>query len=229
MRVHPTSRRPWSTRRIRPEAIASVLVPLFAVSAICAVEAQLLVVSITTELIEEALQIAADDKAARKFLDAYVVQTRAGWGDGPQIGSISTPFSRVVQAGLLARKNGKPLSASDVPAELLAPELHVIATSQKAALGTTDIATVQSVVLVPRGNQNSTEAIPPLRTAELTTRYQDLHGTTIEGSAVVAIFPSSAIAEDFEIRIVFERMASGSTALSMCKECTVLFNANRIR
>jgi hypothetical protein len=40
------------------------------------------------------------------FLDAYVVQTRAGWGNGPLIGSFSTPFARVVHAALAARKKG---------------------------------------------------------------------------------------------------------------------------
>lgn len=29
---------------------------------------------------EEALRVAADEKAAARLLDAYVVQTRAGWG-----------------------------------------------------------------------------------------------------------------------------------------------------
>jgi hypothetical protein len=64
--------------------------------------AQQVVVAMTPESIDEAIQPAADEKATVKFLDAYVVQTRAGWGNGPLIGRFSTPFARVVQAALAA-------------------------------------------------------------------------------------------------------------------------------
>jgi hypothetical protein len=76
--------------------------------------AQQVVVAMTPERIDEAIQLAADEKATAKFLDAYVVQTRAGWGNGPLIGSFSTPFARVVQAALAARKKGNPFATADV-------------------------------------------------------------------------------------------------------------------
>jgi hypothetical protein len=63
----------------------------------------------------------------------YVVQTRAGWGNGPRIGSFSTPFARVVQAALAARKKGNFARLPDVTPDLTAPELHVIALAQTAA------------------------------------------------------------------------------------------------
>lgn len=111
----------------------------------------------------------------------------------------------------------------------MAPELHVIATSQNAALGSTDVATVRTVVLAPRGNQNGSQAIQALRMIELTKGYQDLHGTTFDKSGLVAVFPLSAITGDFEIRVMFDRVAIGSTALSMCKECAVPFRVDQIR
>jgi hypothetical protein len=76
--------------------------------------AQQVVVAMTPESIDEAIQLAADEKATVKFLDAYVVQTRAGWGHGPLIGSFSTPFARVVQAALAARKRGSSFATAEV-------------------------------------------------------------------------------------------------------------------
>jgi hypothetical protein len=105
----------------------------------------------TPEHVEEALRLAADEKAAARFLNGYVVQTRAGWGNGPLIGSFSTPFSRVVQAALSARRRAAPFVRGDVPAELLAPEFHVVATTQKGWPDDTTVASVQAIVLGPRG------------------------------------------------------------------------------
>jgi hypothetical protein len=68
--------------------------------------AQQVIVTMTPESVDEAIRLAADEKATAMFLDAYVVQTRAGWGNGPLIGSFSTPFARVVHAALAARKKG---------------------------------------------------------------------------------------------------------------------------
>jgi hypothetical protein len=82
--------------------------------------------TLTPAALEDAIRLAGDEKAARRFLEAYVLQTRAGWGKGPLIGSISTPFARVVQAGLTARKQGNAFTMADVTPELIAPELHVI-------------------------------------------------------------------------------------------------------
>ena len=72
----------------------------------------------TPESVDEAIRLAADDKATARFLGAYVVQTRAGWGNGPLIGSFSTPFARVVQAALAARKKGSPFATADVTPDL---------------------------------------------------------------------------------------------------------------
>src|SRR5829696_8126109 len=43
------------------------------------------------------------------------------------LGSFSTPFARVVQAALAARKKGSRFATADVTSDLTAPELHVIA------------------------------------------------------------------------------------------------------
>ena len=58
---------------------------------------------------------------------------RAGWGNGPLIGSFSTPFARVVQAAVATRKKGSAFAPGNVTPDLIAPELHVIALAQTAA------------------------------------------------------------------------------------------------
>src|SRR5215204_3474990 len=144
--------------------------------------AQQVIVTMTPESVDEAIRLAADEKATARLLDAYVVQTRAGWGNGPLIGSFSTPFARVVQAALAARKKGSAFAAGDVTPDLIAPELHVIALAQTAASDDGMIATVLSVVLGRRGSKDPADVIQPLRTTELTAQYQSLVGTAFKGT-----------------------------------------------
>ena len=184
---------------------------------------------ITPANLEEAIQLATDEKTARKFLDAYVLQPRAGWGHGPLIGTFSTPFSRVVQAALTARKKGHAFTMNDVAADLVVPELHVIATPQPAASDESAVAGVLSIVIAPRGAKNATELVEPLNRMELSEQYQALHGIEIKGPATVAVFPLSAVVPNSEIRVMFDRVARGVWGASACRECIVPFDTTRVR
>jgi hypothetical protein len=210
----------------------ALLLSLFtmAAGAIAPLEAaQEIVTTMTSERIEEAIQLAADDQAAAKFLAAYVVQRRAGWGDGPLIGCFSTPFSRVVQAALAARKSGEALKPTDVKPEVVAAELHVIATSQTPTDALIKVGQVQSVGLATKGSTSPGGLVAPIKTLELTTDYQNLHGTTFQGTGVVAVFPLTVLTTGAEIHVEFDQMVRGSTALSMCRRCAVPLNLSRIR
>jgi len=191
--------------------------------------AQQVIVTMTPESVDEAIRLAADDKATARFLGAYVVQTRAGWGNGPLIGSFSTPFARVVQAALAPRKKGSPFATADVTPDLTAPELHVIALAQTAVTDDGMVATVLSVVLARRGSKDPADVIQPLKTTEMTAEYQNLAGTAFKGMGVVAVFPLNALVPDSEIRVVFDRTARGFSGLSMCRECTVPLNLSRLK
>ena len=182
-----------------------------------------------TKRVEEAFRLAADDKASARFLDAYVVQTRAGWGNGPLIGIFSTPFSRVVQAAVAARRKGMPVGVSDVPAKLLAEELHVVATAQKGWPDDTMIATVHSVVLTTPGTTGPPGIVQPQRTEELTTEYRALYGIPSTEPGIVAIFPLTALTPGSVIRVTFDRPARGFTGLSMCRVCVVPVDLGRVR
>jgi len=101
-------------------------------------------------------------------------------GNGPLIGSFSTPFARVVQAALAARKKGNSFAPADVTPDLTAPELHVIALAQTAATDDGMVATVLSVMLARRGSKDPADVIQPLKTNELTAQYQSLAGTAFK-------------------------------------------------
>jgi hypothetical protein len=194
-----------------------------------AVVQQMIVAGMTSDEIRAAIQLSEDDKAARKLLDSYVVQSRAGWGNGPLIGSFSTPFARVVQASLAARKLSKPFTPADVTPDMIVPELHVIATAQDPALDAPDVAAVQSIVVTTRANKNPAEAIQPMRTTELTKEYQTMYGLALPRPGMVAVFPLDVLSVNNEIRVVFDRMAKGSSAAAMCRECVVPFPSRNVR
>jgi hypothetical protein len=191
--------------------------------------AQQLVTSMDTIRVEEALRLAADDEASARFLDAYVVQTRAGWGNGPLIGTFSTPFSRVVQAAVVARRKATPFGAEDVPTELLAQELHVVATAQKGWPDDTMIAAVQSVVLTAPRDNRPPSIVQPQRTEELTREYRAVYGMPSTEPGIVAIFPLTALTPGSVIRVTFDRPARGFTGLSTCRECVIPVDLRRVR
>jgi len=148
-----------------------------------ATAAQQLVTEMSSKNIEEAIQLAGDEKMARRFLSLYVMQSRAGWG--------------------------------------IAPELHVIAMSQQAALDDSSLAAVQSVVIADRGDGNSAAASQSLRQVELTKEYKELYGIESTERGVVAVFPLSVLKAGREIRVSFDKIAKASNALTACKNCVV--------
>jgi hypothetical protein len=182
--------------------------------------------TLTPAALEDAIRLAGDEKAARRFLEAYVLQTRAGWGKGPLIGSISTPFARVVQAGLTARKQGNAFTVADVTPELIAPELHVIVLSQQPTYDESIMATVRSVFLAQHGTPAGRQ---PSRTEQLTTEYQNRYRMASDRPGIVAVFPLDALAPDAEVHVVFNRIVRGATASSGCADCAVPLDTRKIR
>src|SRR5687767_12785633 len=87
--------------------------------------------------IDAALRIASDDAATKVFLATHRLHARGGADDGPTLGWISTPFSRIVLAGVAARRAGQVFTRDDMSIDLLLSELAVIATPQPAAADTT--------------------------------------------------------------------------------------------
>lgn len=186
-----------------------------------------LVANMTDADIEEAIRLGIDEKAAAKFLQSYVAQTRTGLGAGPLIGYFSTPFSRVVRAAAAARKQGRPFTRADVTPDLLAPQLEVLALSHPAAYSPTTAAVVD--VTITSSNSNSpNEAIQPASTTPATSQHYALYGVSRENGATVAVFPLTAVAPGHRIRVSYSDVI-GSSAMTNCKECSVPLGVARLR
>ena len=185
-------------------------------------------VAITPEQIDEAIQLASDERAAQRFLATFVVQSHAGWGNGPLIGMFSTPFSRVVAAAAAARKRDQPFGRSNVTPDMTASELHIVVFSV-AAVGDGDLATVDTVRVRPRAGPHNGDDIRRIRVEDLLEPYRKLYNIGMEGRGIIAVFPLSAALAKNEIVVVFDRTARGASALSQCKECVVPFPSSGVR
>lgn len=210
------------------QLILYLLVGLTAVATARSARGQQLLVNVTPVQIEEALQLASDEKAARKFLQSYVVQRHSGIGTGPLLGYFSTPFSRIVLAALAARKEGKDFASSDVSPELLVPELHVFVLSQTAAYDPVP-ARMEAVVIASRTSNDADAIVRPVRAVPASRQDYLLYGVTAGDGSTVAIFPLSAIGAGKNIRVIFSHVVRGSSAITNCKECAVPIGIARLR
>lgn len=204
--------------------VFSALVAIAARSA-----AQQIAAPLTDQDISEALRLAEDNQAALRFLASYDLQTHAGWGNGPLIGTLTTPFARVVRAAMAARRKGQHFAAADVTSDLIVPELHIIAFSQKSAYDQPLAAEVFSMAVAPRGSRPPAAVTQPLRKDELTQEYVDRYGLESPGPGVVAVFPLAVLSGEIEVRVLFDRPARGSSPLANCRECVVPIDSRKIR
>jgi hypothetical protein len=188
--------------------------------------AEQLAVTLSQEQIREAIELASDEKAATKFLQAYVLQSRSGMGSGPLIGYMSTPYARLVLAARAAKKDGKAFSAADVAPDLVSPELQVIMLNQSAAY---DAATsVAQVVTVVRGTPPAT--VEPIRRATATDDHYRLYAVSRDNAgALVLSFPLDVVVQGSQIRVAYSHVVRGSSAITYCKDCLVPIGAARLR
>jgi hypothetical protein len=207
--------------------MARALILLLALGAGPDANAQEVFVNMTPEAIAEAIRLGSDPKAAGKFLQSYVVQTRTGLGTGPLIGYWSTPFARVVLAASAAQKERKAFAVTDVAQDLLIPELQVLIVPPQAAYDSGP-ARMRSVVIVRRG-ANAATAIEPTNTAAASEQQCALYGLTVQSGAIVASFPLSAIVSGNSVRVSFSQVVRGSSALTNCMDCLVPFPATGTR
>ena len=170
--------------------------------------------------------MAADEQAAQKFLDRYVLQTRTGVGNGPRLGRLSTPFSRVLVVALNARKAGQPLSRTDIPADILLPEVLVIVSSQPAVDADDAFANVQEIAIGKRVDGTAVDLLLPLRVRQPTAQERTLYD--LDRTATVAAFDLDALAPLFDaqvpnvvVRVSLDRVAKGTSPTMACKDCVV--------
>ena len=177
--------------------------------------------------IDEALQLAQDDKAAQTFLNLFTLQTRTGSGMGPAIGRLSTPFSRTVLAAVAAKQSGQSFGRDDVAYELLRPEILVIASPQPAAnADALVLALPKDIAIGKRVGTEVEDLLLPLRVRSTTLQERKLYNLDSMPGVIVASFSFDALAEIFDtrdfnfvVRVTFDRIAKGSTPMMGCKDC----------
>jgi hypothetical protein len=198
-------------------------------------------------------RIAEAIKAGEKGDVADGVITKSSgfsWGS-IHIATFSTPFMRVAMAARQAKKAYRTFTPADVAPELLVAELHVYAWPQvngtdkprRDPLGKNSIydrapagaVNVSAIVITPeKGNheQKMALAIHPIRFEEMTTLWQNLFGAEIRTLGMVATFPLSALSENSEVHVIYDRPATmGTNAIggSHCEDCSASFSLKNVR
>jgi hypothetical protein len=144
------------------------------------------------------------------------------------LGGFTTPFSRVVAAASAARKKYQPFTAADVTAEMIRPEVQVIALSRPSMKDERTIANVEAVIIMPRGSKDPSKAIQPQKTSEVSEDYQNLFGAEVHGRGVVATFPVSVVNDANEVRVVYD-VAVGPGFIQSCTDCGIQWKLDRVR
>jgi hypothetical protein len=199
-----------------------VLVVAFIVASSHTTSGRQVVGSLTGDQIDEAIRLGADGDAAKRALAAYVIQSHRASGDGPRLGEFSTPFSRVVRRSAAEKSAGRQLLPGDVPTELLAPEVHVIAVVQETADG--NPASIRAITVWRNG-----EEVPAVRTTDLNATYRNTFNVQVSGEGVLAVFPADVVATATQIIVHLDKIAKGSSVLSGCKDCIVPLSPRLIK
>jgi len=176
----------------------------------------------------------------------------SGWSWGSvHVASFSTPFMRVAAASRAAKKAYKKFTVEDVTPEMIAPELHVYGWSQvnganqprrdpiggnaihdSARPGAISVTAV--VITSKRGKheQKMASAIHPIRFETIPTVWQNLFGAKLEAEGMLAVFPLSALSDDKEVHIVYERpvtMGTNAAGGRHCEDCSAGFSVKGVR
>jgi hypothetical protein len=205
------------------------------------------VTEMTPQLIAEAI------KAGEKGdIADGVVKKSSGWSWGSiHIATFSTPYMRVAMAARQAKKAYKKFAPADVTPEMIAPELHVYAWPQvnganqphrdpvggnaiydKAPAGAVNVRTI---VITPRKGsqeQKMTAAIHPTRFEEMPILWQNLFGAEIGTLGMLATFPLSALSEQNEVHVVYDKAATmGTNAIggTHCEDCSASLQLKKVK
>jgi len=190
--------------------------------------AQELSFKMTPAVIQQAIELAADEKVAARFLQSYVLQARTGVGSGPLIGHCSTPFSRVVVAAVAARRAGKALTVADVEPALVVPEFQILVLPQTAAYDSPSVR-LENVLITSRATDLADSAIQPLRMASAVKRDYVIFGVPETDGGIVVAFPLNVVVAGKDVHAVFTEVVRAASGLMHCKDCVVPIPVSRIR
>lgn len=167
---------------------------------------------------------------AAKDIRAYRIQEKARWSWPPLIALYTTPFLRVALAANTAKQHYKQFKESDVTPEMLAPEIQVYAPSQPVQ--GTEIASVETIVLMPNKSKDRSLAIQPRSISDATEEYRNLFGFSGEGKGKLAIFPLEVWQESNEVHVVFDHeipSSQGPGKMGGCTDCKSRIYLEKVR
>ena len=200
---------------------------ILVVSAVTIVQAQRIVSTMTPDLIAEAIKAGERGSVASGEL-----MVKSGWSWGSlHIATFSTPFMRVAAAASEAKKKDRTFRAGDVTGDMIAPELHVYAW---AAVDGGQAANVSAVFITPKKGSPTAKmekVIRPGRFESTPQQVPGLAGATANVTGRLAVFPLSALSEDNEVHVVYDRQTTiGVTAPAVkCDDCKAGFSLKDVR
>jgi hypothetical protein len=141
------------------------------------------------------------------------------------VGCFTTPYSRVALAANMAREKLETFDAEHLPAEMLAPELHVHAFPRTEA----GVISVQKVLVMPRKSKDPAQAVQPTRTEDAVAMYRNLMGAQFEGKGLTAVFPLEVLSDANDVRIVYEAPACSQGFGGSTSTCAADFKIKGVR
>jgi hypothetical protein len=202
-----------------------IVICVILVIACGAAQAQI-VRTMSPDRIQEAISFGANSKDLRP----YRIQEKARWSWPPLIAFYTTPFLRVALAANNAKKHYKPFGEADVTPEMLVPEIQVYAPSQ--AVQGTEIANVETIVLMPSKSTDRNLAIQPKTMSSATEEYKNLYGYSGTGTSKLAAFPVDVWQEGNEVHVVFDHTIPSSMGPGKsggCIDCKSRIYLEKIR
>ena len=182
------------------------------------------VATMTPELIREAIAFGGSQKNA----PCYAIQKRGFVGSlyKPVLGVFTTPFCRVAMAAYEAKRQYKAFSESDVAPEITVPELNVIGMAQANGAR---VASVQTIVIMPKGQHEISAAIHPSSTREVPVEFRNAMGMKAEGRSLLAVFALDVLQEGAEVHIVYDSGVHNGAENKYCEDCAVDFKLEKVR
>lgn len=187
-----------------------------------------IVVDVTPERIAEAIKMGESDKMP--FMRVWLSSGASQYNFDTAV--ISTPFLRVAMLASAARREYKKFDPATIPAEALAPELHVYALSHFNAH---NAANPTTVVITPRKgtpDEKMQRAIHPTRFVEVPVEYQSYFGAEFKGKNMLAVFPLSVLSDENELHVVYDSVLNATPPSGpepVCRDCKGKFYLKGLR
>lgn len=179
---------------------------------------------LTPDVVRSAITLGTTAKAA----PFYEVRVPGLFGSlyKPRLGYFTTPYLRIAQAAYEAKKFYKPFTEADVSTVMTSLELHVYGTAQ--AVGAR-VASVQAILIAPKGEHDPAKAIRPTSTAEVPVGFRNLMGMEAKGTSLMAVFPLNVLREGFEVHVIYDSGVPNGSKDKFCEDCVMEFDLKKIK